>query len=201
MWVLSASPWSIVLYRAWHSVLFEEICCTGFWCIMDGGRLGAVPCGKMEESWWGRAADADHFSLNPGALGISFMKRLACRSTVLCHASCYHLNELNAVYLHLLYVQRRAPSSDLQFSNALLMLLTSLSSRESESLLEEINQAVNNVKMSSRKPKEVSLRLFCKSVKKLITEYYWALLGRNLFNEHCLPWGQSSRATEESVLF
>ena len=70
-----------------------------------GGWLGAVPCGKMEESSGGRAAVADCFLLSPGALGIIFMKRSACRSTALCHASRYDLHELHAVYQHVLCPQ------------------------------------------------------------------------------------------------
>lgn len=33
----------------------------------------------------------------------------------------------------------------------------------------------------------------------LITENYWELLVRNLFNEHSLPWGQNGRTTRESL--
>lgn len=41
---------------------------------------------------------ADCFLLSPSALGSVVMRCSACRSTVLCHASCYDLHELHRVY-------------------------------------------------------------------------------------------------------
>lgn len=45
-----------------------------------------------------------------------------------------------------------------------LLPLTSLSSWDSESLLEELNRVVNNVEISSRKPNLVLLRAFKNSL-------------------------------------
>lgn len=89
---------------------------------------------------------------------------------VMPHAMTYmsYMQRINTYCVH-----SRAPSPDLQFGNAPWLPLTSLSSWDNESLLEEINRVVNNVEMSSRKLNLVSLRASCKSVKKT---HYWELL-------------------------
>lgn len=69
-------------------VLFEDICSVGW--------LWAVPCGKMEESWGGRAAVADRFLLSPGALGTVIMKCTVDRCTVMLYA----LTHMSYMYQH-----------------------------------------------------------------------------------------------------
>lgn len=80
-----------------------------------------------------------------------------------------YMSYIQSINIH--YVEKRTPS-DLHFSNAPSGPLVPLCVGASESLLEEINWAVNNVEMSSRKPSLFSLRAFCKSVKKT---HYWEL--------------------------
>lgn len=140
------------------------------WCIIDGGWLRAVPCGKMEESWGGRVAVADCFLLSPGTLGIIVMKRSVCRGTVLCRVSCPDLHELHALYHHLNGAKGGAPR--LPFSNRPSVPLPRPSSWVYESLLENLNRGVNNVEISSKKPNLVLPGALCKSFKKLITVNY-----------------------------
>lgn len=180
------------------TVLFEEICSAVFWCIMDGGWLGAVPCGKMEESWGGRAAVADCFLLSPGALGISVMKRTECRSTVLCHASCYDLHELHAVHLVVFTKELLSLSYNSVTRHYFSFTFTSCLAhwRSHWGNKPACKQCWDELQQT--KPREVLPRAFYKSVKKT---HYWELLVRNLSNEHSLPSGQNCRTTEQSLLF
>ena len=126
----------------------------GFWCIMDGGWLRAVPCGKMEESLGGRAAIADCFLSSPGTLGIAIMRRSAGRSTVLCHVSCYDLHVLHIVYQHLPCPQKSSfPWFTVQSTtiNALSSTLCMSKWNSPSEMNQEIQKEIKKINWSKRK--------------------------------------------------
>lgn len=100
-------------------------------------------------------------------------------------------------YINSNCVSKTASSLELQFTNTPLLLLVPHSAWVSESLLEQINQVVNNVKMSFRKPTPVLLRALsiCKKKKNSLL--------RITVEEPCLMSSLHPEdiTTEKSLLF